>query len=73
MKGMIAGYALCLGLVITTALLLLTPVAHAASCSAACSGGGSISVTGYSCMCLDYHGCSYNVTQTGQTYYKACP
>ena len=70
-KWVILIQTFCLGLVVTTAVLLVTPIAHAANCSATCTGG-PISVSGYWCSCNDYVGCTYQLQQGGYNYMKAC-
>ncbi|MEN3332339.1 MAG: hypothetical protein V7641_1704 [Blastocatellia bacterium] len=69
----ISVYSVCCSLVIATLFLLMTPVtARAASCSASCSGG-SVSVSGTSCTCVDYSGCVYHTQQGGNyAYFNMC-
>lgn len=59
---------------ITTFLLLRPPVVLAATCTATCSDGSRITVSGvYSCVSEDGAGVTYKQTATSQTQLKACP
>lgn len=66
-------YALAFALLLASGILLTFPPtsALAASCSASCAGGSSISVTNAtSCSCTDNAGCSW--TTGGQNYASSC-
>lgn len=59
---------------ITIFLLLRPPVVLAATCTATCSDGSRITVSGvYSCVSEDGVGVTYKTNATSQPQLKSCP
>lgn len=64
MKMIYSLYAMGIGLVLASAIVLANPpTAFAATCSATCKSGSGITVSGLSCSCTDYVGCTFTNTQ----------
>ena len=64
MKKIYALYALGIGLVLASAIVLVNPpIAFAATCTASCRYGSRISVSGTTCSCTDDVGCTFTNSQ----------
>ena len=64
MKKVYSLYAIGIGLVLASAIVLANPpIAFAAVCTASCQYGSRISVSGTSCSCTDNDGCTFTNSQ----------
>ena len=71
MKKIYSLYALGIGLVLASAIVLANPpIALAAACTANCQYGSRISVSGTSCSCTDDVGCTF--TNSQGTFTQSC-
>jgi hypothetical protein len=71
MKKIYSLYAMGIGLVLASAIVLANPpTAFAAACSASCQYGSSITVSGSSCSCTDNVGCTF--TNSQGTFTQSC-
>jgi hypothetical protein len=64
MKKIYSLYAMAIGLVLASAIVLANPpIALAAVCTASCRYGGNITVSGATCSCTDNVGCTFTNSQ----------
>ena len=71
MKKIYSLYAMGIGLVLASAIVLANPpTAFAAVCSAACQYGSGITVSGSTCSCTDNDGCTF--TNSQGTFTQKC-
>jgi hypothetical protein len=64
MKKIYSLYAMGIGLVLASAIVLVNPpIAFAASCNANCEYGSNVYVSGSSCSCTDNVGCTFTNSQ----------
>jgi len=71
MKKIYSLYAMGLGLVLASAIVLANPpTVFAAAYSASCQYGSNITVSGSSCSCTDNVGCTF--TNSQGTFTQSC-
>lgn len=64
MKKIYSLYAMGIGLVLASAIVLASPpTAFAADCTATCQYGSNIHVSGSTCSCTDNVGCTFTNSQ----------
>ena len=64
MKKIYSLYAMGIGLVLASAIVLVNPpIAFAASCNAICEYGSNVYVSGTTCSCTDNVGCTFTNSQ----------
>ena len=64
MKKIYSLYALAIGLLLASGILLAhPPIVLAADCSAQCQYGSNVYVSGTSCSCTDNLGCTFTNSQ----------
>ena len=71
MKKIYSLYALGIGLVLASAIVLANPpTTFAAACTALCQYGSNITVSGTTCSCTDDVGCTF--TNSQGTFTQKC-
>ena len=71
MKKIYSLYAMGIGLVLASAIVLANPpTVFAAVCTASCKSGSNITVSGTSCSCTDDKGCTF--TNSQGTFTQSC-
>ena len=71
MKKIYSLYAMGVGLVLASVIVLVNPpIAFAAACTASCEYGSNVTVTGTSCSCVDNVGCTF--TNSKGTFTQNC-